>query len=108
MYLRVKAPLVNLLDGSTIKELDINTEFDLASTTEWHGQKYAISKYSTDRKEARGVALVHLDKDPIKEPETPAEPDPEKPVDDLIRENNSLLKQILAMVQWIFNKLGGK
>lgn len=108
MYTRVKAPLVNLLDGSTVKEIEINQPIEVASTTEWHGQKYAITKYSTDKKEARGIALVNLDKDPIKEPETPVEPDPEKPVEDLIRENNNLLKQILALVQWIFNKLGGK
>ncbi len=107
MYTRVKAPLVNLLDGTTIKEIEINTPIEVASTTEWHGQKYAITKYSTDKQEARGIALVNLDKDPIKDPETPAEPDPEKPTDDLIRENNSLLKQLLALVQWIVDKLKG-
>lgn len=95
MYLRVKAPLVNLIDGSTIKDLDMNTPFDVASTTEWHGQKYAISKYSTDKGEARGIALAHLDKDPIKQPEVPAEPVTEKTPEELIKENNSILKKIL-------------
>lgn len=107
MYTRVKAPLVNLIDGSTIKEIEINQPIEVASTTEWHGQKYAITKYSTDKKEARGIALVNLDKDPIKEPETPAEPDPEKPTEDLIKENNSLLKQLLALVNQILNFLKG-
>jgi len=79
MYTRVEAPLVNLLDGSTIKMIPINTPIEVGSTAEWHDAKYAITEYSTARKEPRGILIVHLDDKPIKEPETPVDPDPVQP-----------------------------
>lgn len=107
MYTRVKTPLVNLIDGSTIKEIEINIPVEIASATTWHGQRYLITKYATSKGDASGIPLANLDKDPIKQPEVPAQPDPQKPVEDLIRENNSILKQLLALVQWIVDKLKG-
>jgi len=95
MYARVKTPLVNLMDGSTIKEIEINTPIEIASATTWHGQKYLITKYSTDKKEAAGIPLANLNMEEIKEPETPAEPVPDKSTEELIKENNSILKMIL-------------
>lgn len=79
MYTRVDAPLVNLLTGDTIKTIPVNTAVEIASATEWHGQKYLISKYATEKGDATGILLVNLDKDPIKDPESPIEPDPEQP-----------------------------
>lgn len=96
MYARVKTPLVNLIDGSTIKEIDINTEIEIASATTWHGQKYLITKWSTDKGQAAGIPLANLNMEKIKEPETPAEPVPDKSTEELIKENNSILKMILS------------
>lgn len=79
MYTRVKAPLVNLLDGTTIRDIEINTAIEVGSTTLWGERKYAITEYSTSRKEPRGILIDHLDMDPIKEPTKPAEPAPEQP-----------------------------
>lgn len=79
MYLRVDAPLVNLLDGKTVKTLPKGTEIEVGSTTEWLDGKYAISEYSTARKEPRGILIMHLDDKPILEPEEPVEPAPEQP-----------------------------
>jgi hypothetical protein len=79
MYLRVDAPLVNLMDGTTIKTLPKGTEIEVGSTTEWLDAKYAISEYSTGRKEPRGILIVHLDDKPIVDPEEPVEPAPEQP-----------------------------
>lgn len=79
MFTRIDAPLVNLLTGETIKTIPVNTAVEIASATEWHGQKYLISKYATEKGDATGILLVNLDKDPIKEPETPIEPAPEQP-----------------------------
>lgn len=71
MYTRVDAPLVNLLDGSTIKTIPINTKVRIASATDWHDQKYLITEYSTEKKEPRGILLNHLDKQPIQNPTQP-------------------------------------
>lgn len=79
MYTRAEVPLVNLLNGDTIKMIPINTPIEVGSTTEWADDKYAITEYSTSKKLAQGILLVHLSDDPIKEPEAPVEPDPKQP-----------------------------
>lgn len=110
MYTRKEnVDVVNLLDGSTTAVIkDKGTEIAIASSTEWMGQKYLITKYSTDKKLPHGIRLVDLDIKPVDPSTDPIPPDPDKTVDDIIRENNSLLKQLLALVQQILNKLSGK
>lgn len=93
MYLRVDAPLVNLLDGKTIKTLPKGTEIEVSSTTEWLDGKYAISEYSTARKEPRGILITHLDDKPIVEPDVPVTPDPVQPT---LEQRVSLLEKIVA------------
>lgn len=105
MYTRADAPLVNLLDGKTITVIKRGKAVEIASATDWHGQEYMITKYSTDKKEPRGIMLVDLDLKKVKD--TPAIP-PAVPTDDLIKENNGLLKAILAIVQKILGLLGKK
>jgi hypothetical protein len=78
MYTRADAALVNLLDGNTIKTIPRATAVEIASATEWHGQKYLITKYSTDKQQAQGIAVADLDmKNPDDKP--PVEPAPEQP-----------------------------
>ncbi len=110
MYTRkADVEVVNLLDGSTTTTIPAKGEkIAIASSTEWMGQKYLITKYSTDKKLPHGIRLVDLDIKPVDPGTDPIPPDPDKPVDDLIRENNSLLKQILALLQQIWNKITGK
>lgn len=109
MYTRkADVEVVNLLDGTTTTKIaKMGEKIAIASSTEWMGQKYLITKYSTDKKLPHGIRLVDLDIKPVVPNDQPIPPDPEKPVDDLIRENNSLLKQILALLQQIWNKLTG-
>lgn len=110
MYTRQSdVEVVNLLDGSTadiIKQK--GTKVDIASSTEWMGQKYLITAWSTDNKKPHGIRLVDLDIKPVPDNSDPIPEDPDKPVDDLIRDNNSLLQQILALLQKIWNFITGK
>lgn len=106
MYTRVKAPLVNLLDGKTIREIEINTAIEVGSTTLWGERKYAITEYSTSRKEPRGILIDHLDMDPIKEPTKPAEPAPEQPPVEPPKTLEQRVGAIEALLAIIASKLG--
>lgn len=111
MYTRVEAPLVDLLTGKTIKDIQINTPVEVGSTTEWLDGKYAITEYSTQRKEPRGILIAHLDKDPIKQPETPVEPAPEQPPIKPLDTNAvvAFLEMLGKLIAEFVNKLkGGK
>ena len=77
MYTRADTDLVNLEDGSTVKVIPIATKIRVASMTEWFGHKYAITEYSTEKKEGRGIRLDDLDLKPVNT--TPIEPAPEQP-----------------------------
>lgn len=102
MYTRAEVPLVNLLDGSTIKMLPINTPVEIATATEWGGQDYMLSKYATDKGLPHGILVAHLDKDPIKQPDTPAEPAPEQPS---LEQRVSALERIVAAIKkWVKDK----
>ena len=102
MYTRAEVPLVNLLDGSTIKMLPINTPVEIATATEWGGQDYMLSKYATDKGLPHGILVAHLDKDPIKQPDTPAEPAPEQPS---LEQRVSALERIVAAIKkWVKEK----
>lgn len=104
MYTRQdNVEVVNLLDGSTTTRIAAKgTEIEIASSTEWMGQKYLITKYSTDKKLPHGIRLVDLDIKPVDPSTDPLPADPDKSVDDIIRENNSLLKQILALLNKVW------
>lgn len=109
MYTRkADVEVVNLLDGKTISKIAaMGTKVAIASSTEWMGQKYLITEYSTGKKLPNGIRLVDLDIKPVVPSDQPVPADPDKPVDDLIKENNGLLKQILALLQQIWDKLKG-
>lgn len=102
MYTRAEVPLVNLLDGSTIKMLPINTPVEIATATEWGGNDYMLSKYATEKGLPHGILVAHLDKDPIKQPDTPAEPAPEQPS---LEQRVSALERIVAAIKkWVKDK----
>lgn len=103
MYTRVDAPLVDLLTGATIKTIPINTPVEIASATDWHGQPYMITKYSTDKQEARGLRVVDLSDKPIKEPETPVEPAPEQPD---LSARVSIIEAFIAKLKELLAKIG--
>lgn len=108
MYARDKIDVVNLLDGKTVTTIEKGTPVKIASATEWMGQRYLITEYSTGKKIPNGIRVVDLSLNPVPDTSEPIPEDPEKPVDDLIKENNSLLKQILALLQQLFDKITGK
>ena len=85
MYTRADTDLVNLEDGSTVKVIPIATKIRVASMTEWFGHKYAITEYSTEKKEGRGIRLDDLDLKPVNT--TPIEPAPEQPPIETIDKN---------------------
>lgn len=81
MYTRADTDLVDLENGATIKVIPRGTEIAVASTTEWHGQKYAITEYSTEKKLGQGIRIDDLDIKPVGNDE-PTEPAPEQPTID--------------------------
>ena len=96
MYTRADTDLVNLEDGETIKVIPRGTPVEVASTTEYFSHKYAISKYSTDKKLGQGIRLDDLDMKPI-ENDTPIEPAPEQPsIEDNVNWLVAAVKAILA------------
>lgn len=96
MYTRADTDLVNLEDGSTIKVIPRGTEIEVASTTEFFNHKYAITKYSTDKKEGRGIRLDDLDMKPVDPNGGDKEPAPEQPT---IEDNvNWLVKAVKAIL----------
>lgn len=108
MYLRVDAPLVNLLDGKTISTLKKGTEIEVSSTTEWLDAKYAISEWATAQKKPHGVLIAHLDDKPIVDPEEPVEPAPEQPDVVPVSVVVAFLKKIAEMIQSFIAGLGNK
>jgi len=95
MYARADTDLVDFNDGKTIKVIPRGTEIAVASTTEWHGHKYAITEYSTGKQLGQGIRIDDLDMKPVSDG-TPVEPSPEQPT---IEENvNWLVKAIKAIL----------
>ena len=95
MYARADTDLVNFDNGSTIKVIPRGEKIEVASTTEWHGHKYAITVYSTEKKFAQGIRLDDLDMKPIES----TEPIPPSPTQPTIDENvNWLVKAVKAIL----------
>lgn len=101
MYARADTDLVNLEDGSTIKVIPRGEKIRVASMTEWFGHRYAITEYSTGRKEGRGIRLDDLDLKPIEDTK-PIPPAPEQPdlkeINVIIEAIKKLLDQIVAII----------
>lgn len=99
MYTRSDTDLVDLENGKTIKVIPRGTEIEVASTTEWHGQKYAITKYSTDKKLGQGIRIDDLDMKPVDPDGGNVEPAPTQPT---IEENvNWLMKAVKAILAFL-------
>jgi hypothetical protein len=99
MYARADTDLVDLENGKTIKVIPRGTEIEVASTTEWHGQKYAITKYSTDKKLGQGIRIDDLDMKPVDPDGGNVEPAPTQPT---IEENvNWLMKAVKAILAFL-------
>ncbi len=100
MYARADTDLVNLEDGKTIKVIPRGEKIRVASMTEWFGHKYAITAYSTERKEGRGIRLDDLDLKPVvnNQPLPPAEEQPDlKELNAIVEAIKKLLDQIVAI-----------
>lgn len=94
MYARADCELVDLIEGKTIKVIERGTEIEIASATLFLDKRYMITKYSTDKQEARGILVDDLD---MKPPAT--EPTPPSPTQPTIDENvNWLVKAIKAIL----------
>lgn len=108
MYARADTDLINLEDGSTIKTIERGTKIRVASMTEWFGHKMAITQYSTEKKEGRGLRLDDLDLKPVTEGPTP--PAPEQPNIEVVDKNVVLtfLETIVNLIVSFINKLKGE
>lgn len=84
----------------------VNTEIRVGSKTTVGGQDYYITQYSTDKNVAAGYKAEQLALIPYKAPEKPpaVDPTPVPPTPDYAKENNGLLKQILALLQGLVDK----
>lgn len=103
MYARADTDLVNLLDGTSVKQITRGTEVEIASATEWHGKKYMITKYSTDNNLPQGISLDDLDMKPITN--EPVPPAPQQP--DIIERLNAIEAFIKSIVE-LLAKIGIK
>ena len=105
MYARADTDLINLEDGSTIKVIPRGTKIRVASMTEWFGHKMAITQYSTEKKEGRGIRVDDLDLKPVDD--SPTDPAPEQPEITPIDKNAILLflESLVKMVQDFITKL---
>lgn len=113
MYARCDTDLVNLEDGSTIKVVPLGTAIEVASSTEWFGHKYAITKYSTEKMEARGIRIDDLDMKPIDTSGTPVPPAETQPEIKTINANvviaflESLIITITKLITDFISKIKG-
>lgn len=89
MWTRSVAPVLNLEDGKTVENLPINTQVRVIKYTTIVGNKLLILEG-----EKTCIEPIYLSDTPILNPES-----------DIDRENNSLLKQILQIIQTILSKL---
>lgn len=108
MYTRADTELIDLVTGETIKMIPKATAVEIASATTWLEKRYMLTKWATDNKHPHGIRLDDLDLKPVDESPVPLPEDPDRPVDELIRENNGLLQQILALLQKVWNIITGK
>lgn len=102
MFARDDIEAVNMLDGSKAGEtIDKGTPIQIASSTEWMGQKYLITTYSTKMKFPVGIRLLDLSMSPVVDTAEPIPEDPEQPVDEVlegVKQNTTLLKEILKLL----------
>lgn len=89
MWTRSATPVLNLADGKTAKTLPVNTQVRVIKYTTVVGNQLLI----LDGEETC-IEPIYLSDTPIKNPDS-----------DIDRENNTLLKQILAILQALFDKL---
>lgn len=108
MYARADTDLVNLEDGSTIKVIPRGEKIRVASTTEWFGHKYAITEYSTERKEGRGIRIDDLDLKPVTDQPNP--PAPEQPEIEVVDKNIviAFLEMIGKLISEFIAKIKGE
>lgn len=105
MYTRVDAPLVNLLTGETIKIIPRGKEIEVASATEWHGQKYIITVSSTSKMIPNGISLDDLDKKPVVITD-PIIPSGQQPDIKDIEKRLTAVEAFVKMLMELFKKLG--
>lgn len=98
MYARADTDLIDLVDGKTLDVIPRGTKIEVASMTEWFGHKVAMTKYSTERKEGRGIRLDDLDLKPVADNDntTPLEPAPEQP-EISVETKNAILAALAAL-----------
>lgn len=101
MYARADTDLVDLVTGKSIKTIARATPVDISSTTEWHGQKYAITAYSTEKKLGQGIRLDDLDMKIVDSSSGAVSPAPEQPDIEEVKKKVTLLQAALDALKAI-------
>lgn len=70
-YTLTNAKLVNIKDGSVVKEFALDTPMDIAGTSNWQGKDYFLTQFAVDKDTKQGFLVGDL-KDSV----TPANPEP--------------------------------
>ena len=89
MWTRSETPVLNIVDSQTVQTLPINSKIRVIKSTEVLGRQMLV----LDGEKTMIDTMYASDK-PITDPD-----------EDLLKENNTLLKQILQLVQLIVDKL---
>lgn len=102
--------VIDITNNKTLTTLADNTKVELGGETMVGGTKFYISKYWVARSTFNKLipaAQLKDTADVIPTPPVPTEPPPPAVQDNHGAENNALLKQILAIVQAILDKITG-
>lgn len=109
MWVELGATVIDIADGKKVlTTLADNEPVEIGGETNVGSAKYYISKYWVGKKVYNKVipqAQLKDTADPIPVPVPPIAPPPEKQTDDWGQMNNTLLKQILAIVELILSKI---
>lgn len=98
--------LVDVNTLASIKTYAKDTPIEVGGETSVAGKEFWISVYSMQKNLPNGFLKADLKDKPTPPPVPPAtKPEPEPELPNYDKENNALLKQILALVQKIWDKL---
>lgn len=109
MWVEGGATVLDLANGKKLLgEVADNTQMDIGGETKVGSAEYWISKYWVDKKTySKAIPKAQLKDTPdvVEPPTPPVAPPPEEQNDDWGQMNNTLLKQILALLQQLVDKI---
>lgn len=108
MWVEGGATVLDLTNGKTLTTVADNEPIEIGGETSVGASQYWISKYWVDKKVySKAIPKAQLKDTPdvVEPPTPPTAPPPEEQSDDWGQQNNALLKQILALLQQLVDKI---